>query len=205
MRGNRRKIYFFIIRFFRVIWLIVWTVASRLISALSTRLRRCIHWKFTYIVNVPFFCADTDIWQTSSTNIKTVNHSEFVPENLDLRKALIIGYRLRKSSGETHRMLMELDGDRVLLEAMCRKWEKKNVEGHQQILEMSNICWREYLSNIFNIHQISAPRTIFIVLKMANVGDLRKTLIFFLYIWRKVLKGLIKCLRRYMAIVLYQT
>jgi [histone H3]-lysine36 N-dimethyltransferase SETMAR len=48
--------------------------------------------------------------------------SNFVPENDDLRKALIFCFHLKKSAAESHRMLVEAYGDHALSEAACKRW-----------------------------------------------------------------------------------
>ena len=48
--------------------------------------------------------------------------SNFVPQNDDLRKALILCFHLKKSAAESHRMLVEAYGDHALSEATCKRW-----------------------------------------------------------------------------------
>ncbi len=48
--------------------------------------------------------------------------ANFVPENVDLRKALIFCFHLKKSAAESHRMLVEAYGDHALSEATCKRW-----------------------------------------------------------------------------------
>lgn len=48
--------------------------------------------------------------------------STFVPENDDLRQALIFCFHLKKSAAESHQMLIEAYGDHALSEATCKRW-----------------------------------------------------------------------------------
>ena len=48
--------------------------------------------------------------------------SHFVPENEDLRKALIFCFHLKKSAAESHKMLVEAYGEHALSVATCKRW-----------------------------------------------------------------------------------
>ena len=56
--------------------------------------------------------------------------SNFVPGNYDLRTALIFCYHLKKTAAESHRMLVEADGEHALGKSQCFEWFKKFRSGN---------------------------------------------------------------------------
>ena len=56
--------------------------------------------------------------------------SNFVPGNYDLRTALIFCYRLTKTAGESHRMLVETYGEHALGKSQYFEWFKKFRSGN---------------------------------------------------------------------------
>ena len=61
---------------------------------------------------------------------KTLNMSNFVPGNYDLRTALIFCYDLKKTAAESHRMLVEAYGEHALGKSQCFEWFKKFKSGN---------------------------------------------------------------------------
>ena len=55
--------------------------------------------------------------------------SNFVPQNSDLRSALIFCYHLKKTAAESHRMLVEAYGNHALGKSQCFEWFKKFKSG----------------------------------------------------------------------------
>ena len=53
----------------------------------------------------------------------------FVPENYDLRTALIFYYHLKKTAAESHRMLVEAYDEHALDKSQCFEWFKKFKSG----------------------------------------------------------------------------
>ena len=51
--------------------------------------------------------------------------SSFLPEKDHIREALFFCFNLKKSSAESHRMLMEAYGDSALSETTCRDWFRR--------------------------------------------------------------------------------
>ena len=56
--------------------------------------------------------------------------SNFVPGNYDLRTALIFCYHLKKTAAESHRMLVEANGEHALGKSQCFEWFTKFRSGN---------------------------------------------------------------------------
>ena len=56
--------------------------------------------------------------------------SSFVPTNYDLWTALVFCYHLKKTSAESHRMLVEAYGEHALGKTQCFEWFKKFKSGN---------------------------------------------------------------------------
>ena len=59
--------------------------------------------------------------------------SNFVPENYDLRTALMFCYHLKKTAAESHRMLVEAYGEQALGKSQCFEWFKKFRSGNFEV------------------------------------------------------------------------
>jgi [histone H3]-lysine36 N-dimethyltransferase SETMAR len=55
--------------------------------------------------------------------------SNFVPQNSDVRSALVFCYHLKKTAAESHRMLVEAYGDHALSQTQCKEWFRKFKAG----------------------------------------------------------------------------
>lgn len=55
--------------------------------------------------------------------------SSFVPNNYDLRTALVFCYHLKKSAAESHRMLVDAYGEHALGKTQCFEWFKQFKSG----------------------------------------------------------------------------
>ncbi|MBJ5570513.1 hypothetical protein JGG62_24225 [Salmonella enterica subsp. enterica serovar Typhimurium] len=63
--------------------------------------------------------------------------SSFVPTKEHLREALLFCFRLKKSAGESHRLLVQAYGKHALSETTCREWFRRfkpDIHGRKVML-----------------------------------------------------------------------
>ena len=91
--------------------------------------------------------------------------SNFVPEKVFLRGALLHYFNMKKTAAESHCILVDIYGEHALAERTCQKWfarfksgdfglEAKNALGSQKSLKIKN--WKHYLMKIVAKHKKSS-------------------------------------------------
>jgi len=78
--------------------------------------------------------------------------SSLLPDKEHMGEVLLICFNLKKSSAESHRMLVEAYGDSALSETMCRDWFRRFKDGNFDLSDKK----RENRSKKFEGHQLQA-------------------------------------------------
>ena len=85
--------------------------------------------------------------------------SNFVPEKVFLRGVLLHYFNMKKTAAESHRILVEVYGERAKsglhdLKVVILVWKTKNVLGSQKRLKMKK--WKHYSMKIVAKHKKSS-------------------------------------------------